>query len=238
MFQIHFWERTFRSLFLDNTTSNGKVFVYKNVSTQFYELGSGNSTILVIPGLGQSLNSWLKIAKALSENFRVIILELPNRGKKQNQTKLWSEKEFANYVIAFINRHTKEKLILIGHSLGGKISALVATLIGKKIRYLILYAVGGVKTNLPTTKNVVRFLKHLIYPNKSNVDFVLIYKKISIPTLLIYGENDVITPVEIGKRISKLITNAKLKIVPNGTHLAHEEFSNLFINEIKINLFL
>lgn len=42
--------------------------------------------------------------------------------------------------------------------------------------------------------------------------------KIKIPTLIVWGENDTITPSDIAVKIQKLISNSKLIIVENETH--------------------
>lgn len=47
-------------------------------------------------------------------------------------------------------------------------------------------------------------------------------KNISIPTLLIYGNQDWITPVEHAKILSGLIKKSKLKIIQNAGHFLHQ----------------
>ncbi|MDO8621388.1 MAG: alpha/beta hydrolase [Candidatus Levybacteria bacterium] len=42
--------------------------------------------------------------------------------------------------------------------------------------------------------------------------------KIKVPTLIVWGENDTITPISIGIKIQKLIANSKLIIIGNETH--------------------
>jgi len=57
-------------------------------------------------------------------------------------------------------------------------------------------------------------------------------KKIVCPTLIIYGENDVDTPVEFGKQMQLKIKNSKLKILSNAGHFSFldqpEEFVKIF----------
>lgn len=43
-------------------------------------------------------------------------------------------------------------------------------------------------------------------------------KSLTCPTILIYGENDSETPVEMGMRYKKLIANSSLEIVPHADH--------------------
>lgn len=51
-------------------------------------------------------------------------------------------------------------------------------------------------------------------------------KNISVPTLLVYGNRDAVTPVRIGKSLKKKIPNARLHIVENSGHMAPFEKSD------------
>ena len=48
-------------------------------------------------------------------------------------------------------------------------------------------------------------------------------KKIIIPTLLIWGENDTETPLSDGKQLFQLIHNSKLKVIKGAGHFVHRE---------------
>lgn len=56
-----------------------------------------------------------------------------------------------------------------------------------------------------------------------NEDLSLSAKKISYPTLLIWGKNDTETPVYQGEKLSNLIQNARLEILPDSGHFVHQE---------------
>jgi pimeloyl-ACP methyl ester carboxylesterase len=49
------------------------------------------------------------------------------------------------------------------------------------------------------------------------------YKSITIPVLLIWGEKDVIVPLEVGRKLAGTIPNAKLVVLPNCGHIPQEE---------------
>jgi len=232
MLQASFFAKALFSFFKKRKIKKEKIFEYKNITTRYYEVGKKGPNMLIIPGFGQSLNSWAEIGKILSNKFHVVIIELPNRGKKQGFTEHWDEKDFSNYILGFIKIRIKGKLILCGHSLGGKVCAIVTTTIPNNISFLILYAVGGVKTTLPFSSKIIKVLKNTFFGKQSNIDFTQVFSKVSVPTFLLYGQRDLIAPVEMGKRISELIPNSKLEIVPSGTHLMHEELSELFIHMI------
>jgi pimeloyl-ACP methyl ester carboxylesterase len=49
-------------------------------------------------------------------------------------------------------------------------------------------------------------------------ELVTSMKKITIPTLLVWGADDIIVPVPIAKKMKETIVNAELIIVPNSGH--------------------
>jgi len=50
-------------------------------------------------------------------------------------------------------------------------------------------------------------------------------KKITTPTLLIWGENDTETLLSDGKQLAGLIPNSKLKVISGTGHFVHKEKS-------------
>lgn len=48
-------------------------------------------------------------------------------------------------------------------------------------------------------------------------------KRLTLPTLLIYGSNDRATPVEDGKLLNSLVHNSTLKIIEGAGHYVHQE---------------
>ena len=57
---------------------------------------------------------------------------------------------------------------------------------------------------------------------------------ISCPTLIIWGENDELIPLEYGKKLNKKINNSILKIIKECGHVPHEE-QMLLVKELLIN---
>ncbi len=70
------------------------------------------------------------------------------------------------------------------------------------------------------------------YAYKETVDSIIpddvllienLYKKISIPTLIIWGKDDISISYKFGERLHRDINNSKLVIVPNTGHMPQEE---------------
>ncbi len=58
--------------------------------------------------------------------------------------------------------------------------------------------------------------------------------KITIPTLLIYGDKDKATPVEsVGRRLSSKIAGSHIKVIPSADHFVHQVAANEVAKDIQ-----
>ncbi len=64
-------------------------------------------------------------------------------------------------------------------------------------------------------------------------DLSALLTKIKTPTLIIWGEDDLSTPLADGQKINSLISNSKLIIYPNSSHFSYLENQDIFVNDIK-----
>jgi esterase len=86
----------------------------------FRKVGESGPVIIILHGIFGSSDNWLGIAKSLSENNQVYLLDQRNHGQSP-----WSD-EFnypimADDLLEFIQDHQIEKPVIIGHSMGGKV---------------------------------------------------------------------------------------------------------------------
>jgi pimeloyl-ACP methyl ester carboxylesterase len=56
------------------------------------------------------------------------------------------------------------------------------------------------------------------------------------PTLLIYGDADLIAPPEVGKLLQQHLPNAQLEIIPDATHDLEIEYPDLIASFIEAHL--
>jgi pimeloyl-ACP methyl ester carboxylesterase len=91
----------------------------------FKEFGSGKP-LIILHGLFGSLDNWQAVAKLIAEKgFHVYIVDLRNHGNSFHHEK-WTYADMANDVVAFCKQRKLEKIILVGHSMGGKVSMHIA----------------------------------------------------------------------------------------------------------------
>ena len=67
-----------------------------------------------------------------------------------------------------------------------------------------------------------------------NEDLTEDMKKIKIPTLIIWGEDDDITPIEFGKRMNSLIPNSKFLILPRAGHFSFLDQPDEFVGQLTL----
>ncbi|GAA1434752.1 alpha/beta fold hydrolase [Mycobacterium cookii] len=86
------------------------------------ELGETGSRVVFCHGLFGQGRNWTQAAKALSEEHRVLLLDMPNHGRSP-WTETFDYLELADLVAAELG---DEPVALVGHSMGGKIAMCLA----------------------------------------------------------------------------------------------------------------
>ena len=141
------------------------------------------------------------------------------------------------------NKNIAQKVILAGAagikwplSLRQKISIIISknlyfikNFIPKKIQKFIMCKIFGARDWGLVTKNLKPTLKKVL----EEPDFQEKLPNIKNEILLIWGANDQITPLKSGKVFAKKLSNAELKIIPEGRHGIHKTHADEITNMIK-----
>jgi pimeloyl-ACP methyl ester carboxylesterase len=100
--------------------------------------------ILILHGWGQSSKEWEYIAQALSKNHSVITLDLPGFGASSLPPAALGVHDYSLFVKSFLSKIGVKKVVLIGHSLGGKISIHFSSLYPDRVSKLFLISPSGI----------------------------------------------------------------------------------------------
>ena len=106
----------------------------------YREIGSGQP-LIILHGLFGSSDNWQTQAKKFAVYFRVILVDLRNHGHS-NWDPDTSYHAMASDIIELIHALNLEKIILVGHSMGGKVAMLTTQLNPKLIDKLIVVDMG------------------------------------------------------------------------------------------------
>lgn len=108
----------------------------------YKNFGNGKP-LIILHGLMGALDNWQSIAKVLSENFSVFILDQRNHGKSPHSND-FNYDLMASDLNDFLKEQTIENCILLGHSMGGKVAMHFALLYPEKVEKLIVADIAPV----------------------------------------------------------------------------------------------
>lgn len=223
-----------------------------NIDINFIDYGKNDGQPLVfLHGWGQNIEMMRPIADPFQKEYRIVIFDLPGHGNSSEPQYAWQFEEFVTFLHEFLTNLKIENPILLGHSFGGKIALLYAS--KYNVKKLIVFGSPykkeiqtlSIKTKIlkslkkvPVLKNLEQFAKKHIgstdYKNASkimreilvnhvNYDITEQTKKITCPTLIIWGSKDEAVPLENAYLLEKNITNAGVVVYENCTHYAYLE---------------
>jgi pimeloyl-ACP methyl ester carboxylesterase len=220
-----------------------------------------SKNIIILHGWGHSASLWYNLQSQLSNlGYNVIVEDLPGFGSRVNQAVDYGIGDYANWFAKeFDTTVSKEKITLIGHSLGGRIGLELAQHNPSWLEQLILIGTPGIYEPNAKTKLIKKlsFLKQIpglsrlssginteyelakstnlkeTYQNVVSHDQKDILSKIKIPTTLIWGSHDTVVPVSIANEMNHLILGSKLIFIPNSGHSPHLDNPNLLYGILK-----
>jgi esterase len=115
--------------------------VYMNL-VNYRQQGAGPDVIL-IHGLFGSLENLNMVAKDLASDYRVTSLDVRNHGRSFHQNDM-NYQALANDVIHLLDHLHIQKVIIVGHSMGGKVAAHVALANPERVDKLIMADIAPV----------------------------------------------------------------------------------------------
>ncbi len=180
----------------------------------------------------------------LSNGVKVIIPDLPGFGQSDKPPKAWNIDDYRNFIEEFVKTLNLEKFYLLGHSFGGSLAIKFSLQHSEKIDKLFLVSAACIRKK--TFKNKLfkflskfikiktPFLRKVFYRKSDylSVEGVMketylkiikqdlsdVLPKIQIPTVIIWGEKDNITPLNDARIINQKIKGSKLEIISNVGH--------------------
>jgi pimeloyl-ACP methyl ester carboxylesterase len=125
--------------------------------------GSNNKTMLLVHGLGGSIESWINNISGLAKELRVIALDLPGFGYSDKPRMNYTIKFYSEFVSKFIKAMGAAPVTIAGSSLGGHVAAEVAIGHPDVVSRLVLISPPGALpksfTGTPALKKYVRVLR-------------------------------------------------------------------------------
>ena len=240
---------------------NGDKMIKKinDININYITYGNKNGEeIVLLHGWGQNIEMMRPLADPLSRDYHVTILDLPGFGESDEPKVAWTVYDYVECIKQFLTSLNIKNPILIGHSFGGKLSLLYASMY--EVNKLVLLAptfkkeitklslktkvLKGLK-KVPGLNKLENFAKKHVgstdYRNASlvmrqiltlhvNTDIKEEIKKIKAPSLIIWGTMDEAVPYERAAELEHLIDNSGVVTYEGCTHYAYLERLNQTIN--------
>jgi len=115
-----------------------KTITYHGQEVRYRDQGSG-SCLVFLHGYLESGEIWNGFADMFSPNFRVIVPDLPGHGVSGTWGKVHTMEELAGAVRAILQEEKIDKILLVGHSMGGYVTMAFADLYPESLLGYVLF---------------------------------------------------------------------------------------------------
>lgn len=193
------------------------LLLYKNMNNLIFLLGASGS-----------ISFWHPLIEKLPQQYRTKIIGYPGFGDTPESLEVKSFEDLTNYVVDQIN----EESVIIAQSMGGIFAVAAALKKTHLVKGLVLIATsGGIdlkRFNVQDWREAYRqtFLKYPDWFITTNVNYEEFLSDINIETLLIWGDNDPVSPVQVGQYLNQKFENSMLYVVKNGDHQLAEKHAD------------
>lgn len=217
--------------------------------------------ILILHGWGSYAKRWDNVKELFEiQGYKVFVPDLPGFGENPPPATAWNIDDYVEWVKDFAEKNNLSRFFLSGHSFGGSIAAKYSLRYPENIEKLFLAASAGIRKKNAKRKFLKKisvlfrsfsllkgfFYRFLVksdyqhtsgmmretYLNVINEDISGLFSQIKVPTVIIWGEKDDITPIENAYFMNKEIKNSKLEILPGIGHRIRKEAPELLVQKI------
>ncbi|MHC1563606.1 alpha/beta fold hydrolase [Actinomycetospora sp. C-140] len=104
---------------------------------RYLDVGDG-PVLLLVHGLGASWNVWYRAIPDLVQDYRVIAVDLPGFGRSEPLERAVNVGSYAEALLGLLDHVDVDRVLVVGHSLGGLITQRLATLDPVRVVGLVL----------------------------------------------------------------------------------------------------
>lgn len=229
-------------------------------SINYIDEGEGDS-VLLLHGWGSNIKSFSNLINQLKNKYRVLAFDYPGFGESSELDRSFTVDDYVDITIKFLEKLNVDKVILVGHSYGGRIIIKLnsrSKLPFSIVKNVLIDSAGlkdkkDIKTKLkiglfktlkkltyllPIEQKTKEQLEHSLKSKFGSKDYSSAPKVLQETlvksvnedltnllsnmgeTLLIWGDNDKVTPMWMADTMKKNISNSGL-VVLHGGHFSY-----------------
>ncbi len=176
--------------------------------------------LIFLPGASGSTTFWHPLIEKLPQHYQTKIIGYPGFGDTPESLEVKSFNDLTNYVVDQIN----EESVIVAQSMGGIFAIAAALQKTHLVQGLVLIATSG---GIDLTKFEVadwreayskEFLNYPEWFITTKVNYEQRLAEIAQKVLLIWGDQDPISPVSVGEYLHAKLPNAYLEVIADGQH--------------------
>jgi len=207
-----------------------------------YEAKGSGEPILLLHGLSASHRWWSQNAPVFARSYRVYAIDLSGFGDSR-ELGVFDLNEAVPQVIHWMDALEIPRATVIGHSLGGLIAVMLAAQEPTRVERLVLVDAAMLAFNPGLGRRALGLVRSLRWTPKRHIPMMAEdalranpravshatlqllttdgrsdLKRITAPTLIIWGEHDTIVPLSVGEQLQAQISGSQLVVIPNSSH--------------------
>jgi pimeloyl-ACP methyl ester carboxylesterase len=210
---------------------------------RYLVVGEGEPVILV-HGLSASTHWWIRNVAELARHYRVYLIDLPGFGAMRFPRSRFVLTNAASWLLSWMEAVGLKRAHFIGHSMGGYICMWIAAHSPETVSSLVLVAPAvrphvrtvtgyfvpllvGVRYATPSFLPILFFDALRAGPLtllRTTRDLIALdvqedIQAVSVPTLLIWGENDTLVPSSLAYILHAEIAHSRLVMLKKAGHV-------------------
>lgn len=184
-------------------------------------------TLIFLPGASGNTAFWNPLIHLLPDCTDKQVIAYPDFGDEPSQPSVFDFASLSEYVLQQI----QSECILIAQSMGGIFAVQAALARPDLVKGLVLCATsGGIDLSAFQVEDwrSAYQQQYLHYPDwfvSAQLDLSPQLEKISIPVLLLWGDQDPISPVAVGQALQHQLPQSELHLIRGGDHAFAEHYA-------------
>lgn len=201
--------------------------------------------LVLLHGIGGSVNWWRRNLPVLSQHFRTYALDLPGFGRSWRLREGYSISKATEFLHAWLGFMGLPKINLLGHSMGGQIALRMAATYPEHLEKMVLIAPSGLWLPVRQHLRWLREMPKVSVPLEQTLTIALgtmrtdmlalalsfqailtdremttTLENLRTPSLFLWGTADVVVPPALGPQLLAKVPAgiARLEYIENGTH--------------------
>ncbi len=179
----------------------------------------------------------------LAQERQVYVVDLPGHGRS-TLSNVWKLREIAPLLAQWLRRLELPPVALVGHSMGGAIAVHLAAYAPDLVERLVLVDAACLPLDRALPVMITRSARSMVqrgggsYPlamlrdtlkprlrllwqaarEMGSSDYTAELATLTLPTLIIWGERDVLLPLTMGKALAEALPHATFVTLPESGH--------------------